>query len=162
MTRIGVAFAAALALGALRPADSGLAPATQWQLHCSGCHRPDGSGLPGEVPDLRGQVARFLAAPGGRAYLARVPGAANAPLSDADLAALLGWLLVRFDPAHVPADFAPYTADEVAGLRARPLSQVRDARAELLAALSGSPPAALPPPGSPRPGAAGAPDRRSP
>lgn len=162
MKRAVVALCAALALGAARAPDSGRAPDTNYQLHCSGCHRLDGSGLPGEVPDLRGQVARFLAVPGGRAYLVRVPGAANAPLSDADLAALLGWLLVRFDPEHVPAGFAPYTAAELAALRAQPLSQVKNARAELLAALNGSPPAALPPPGSPRPDAAGAPARRSP
>ena len=138
MKRLGVALCAALALGATRAPDSGRSPATNYQLHCSGCHRPDGSGLPGEVPDLRGQVARFLAAPGGRAFLVQVPGAANAPLSDADLATLLGWLLVRFDPAHVPADFAPWTADELAALRARPLSQVRETRAALVAAFSGS------------------------
>jgi mono/diheme cytochrome c family protein len=129
------ALAAALLLGASPPSDSGRTPETNYMLHCQGCHRPDGSGLPGEVPDLRDHVARFLAAPGGRAFLVQVPGAANAPLSDADLAALLGWILRRFDPAHVPADFAGYTADEVGALRAHPLSKVKETRAALLAAL---------------------------
>jgi mono/diheme cytochrome c family protein len=156
------AMASALCAAPVRAGSpAGLPPQTNYMLHCQGCHRPDGSGLPGEVPDLRGQVARFLGAPGGRAFLARVPGVANAPLSDADLAALLDWLLVRFDPAHLPADFAPYGADEVRELRARPLSKIGATRAALVAALSGSREAALPPPGSPRPGAAAGPARPS-
>jgi len=160
--RGAVALAALLALAATRPADSGRSPEINYMLHCQGCHRPDGSGLPGEVPDLRGHVARFLAAPGGRAFLVQVPGAANAPLSDADLAALLDWMLVRFDPAHLPADFAPYGTAEVGALRATPLSKVKETRAALLAALSGSSPARPPPHGSRRPDAAGAPVPRSP
>ncbi len=132
MRRTLVALAAAAALGTAKLPDSGRSPETNYMLHCQGCHRPDGSGLPGEVPDLRNQVARFLAAPGGRAFLVQVPGAANAPLSDADLAALLGWLLRRFDSGHLPAGFAPYTADEVGALRKSPLSKVKEARAALL------------------------------
>jgi mono/diheme cytochrome c family protein len=151
-------LAPALAAAQMR----GLPPETNYMLHCQGCHRPDGSGLPGEVPDLRGQVARFLALPEGRAFLVRVPGVANAPLSDADLAALLDWVLTRFDPGHVPAAHAPYSADEVRPLRAQPLSKLAETRAALVAALSGSPAAAPPPRESPRQDAAGAPDRRSP
>jgi mono/diheme cytochrome c family protein len=135
--RAALALGAAALLGAAPVPDSGRSPEINYMLHCQGCHRPDGSGLPGEVPDLRGQVARFLATPGGRAFLVQVPGAANAPLSNADLAALLDWLLRRFDPAHVPADLAPYTAEEVGALRARPLSKLAETRAALLAALSG-------------------------
>jgi mono/diheme cytochrome c family protein len=131
--RAALALCAAALLGAAP--DSGRAPEINYMLHCQGCHRPDGSGLAGEVPDLRGQVARFLAAPGGRAFLVQVPGAANAPLSDGDLAALLDWLLRRFDPEHVPTGLAPYTAEEVGALRARPLSKVKETRAALLAAL---------------------------
>ena len=160
--RAALALCAALALGAATVPDSGRSPETNYMLHCQGCHRPDGSGLPGAVPDLRGQVARFLALPAGRAFLVQVPGAANAPLSDADLAALLDWMLARFDPGHVPADFAPYGAAEVGALRARPLSKLAETRAALLAQLNGSPADAPPPRESPRPGAAGAPAPRSP
>lgn len=162
MRRGAVALAALVALAATHPPDSGRSPEINYMLHCQGCHRPDGSGVPGEVPDLRGQVARILAAPGGRAFLVQVPGAANAPLSDADLAVLLDWMLARFDPAHLPADFAPYGAAEVGALRATPLAKVKETRAALVSALSGSSPAAPPPPGSSRPDAAGAPGPRSP
>ena len=78
-------------------------------LHCQGCHRPDGSGIPGAVPAFPGQVAKFLATPTGRAFLVRVPGAANAPISDDELAALLDWIVRRFDAANVPADFTGFT-----------------------------------------------------
>lgn len=110
-------------------------PATDYMLQCQGCHLADGSGMPGSVPALTG-VARLLAAPGGRAYLVRVPGAAQSPLDDARLARLLTWLLHRFDAEDLPADFTPYTEEEVASVRRPPLTDVADERARLLAWLA--------------------------
>ena len=107
-------------------------PETNYAIHCQGCHLADGSATPEKVPALAGSVARFLHAPGGRAYLVRVPGVANAPLSDAELAALLDWTLVRFDAASIPRDHAPYTAEEVARWRREPLVDVSEERARLL------------------------------
>jgi mono/diheme cytochrome c family protein len=92
-----------------------------WTLNCQGCHRPDGSGTEGTAPSLSGTVARFLSVPGGREYLARVPGVATSPLSNADLAEVVNWMLWRFDREHLPAQFAPYTADEMGRLRIAPL-----------------------------------------
>jgi hypothetical protein len=102
-----------------------------WVLNCQGCHRPDGTGSDATAPSIAGTVARFLHAPGGREYLGRVPGVATSPLADADLAELLNWMLWRFDAAHIPADFHPYTPEELGRLRQQPLrveaSQVRSA-----------------------------------
>ena len=120
-----------LALAA-SPATAVSGPALDYTLECAGCHRADGTGTPGSVPALRDSVARFLAVPGGRDYLARVPGAAQAPLDDAALAAVLNWMLEHFDAANVPAGFAPYTAAEVGPLRAHPLVDVEGARKQLL------------------------------
>jgi cytochrome c553 len=92
-----------------------------WTLNCQGCHRPDGSGSSATAPALAGTVAKFLHVRGGREYLGRVPGVATSPLSDRDLAELLNWMLWRFDAAHVPAHFDPYTPTEIALLRAQPL-----------------------------------------
>ncbi len=104
-----------------------------WALNCQGCHQSQGAGIPGSTPALRGQVARFTSTPEGREYLARVPGVASAPLSDADLAELLNWLLVRFDPHHLSLGFKPYSAEEVGRLRARPLrSDAAELRAKLV------------------------------
>jgi len=160
VSAFAVALGAALLLAAVP--DTHRSPETNYMLHCQGCHRPDGSGVPGAVPDLRGQVAVFLGSPAGRAFLVRVPGSANAPLSDRELAELLVWTVRRFDPAHVPANFAPYTADEVGPLRAQKLSKVKAERAAILAELNAGSRAASPPRESPPPGAAGAHARRSP
>jgi hypothetical protein len=84
-------------------------------------------------------VAALLRAPGGREYLVRVPGVAQSALPDEALAELLVWMLRRFDPAGVPPDFAPYTAEEVGPLRARPLTDVAGARAALLRGLAREP-----------------------
>jgi mono/diheme cytochrome c family protein len=120
---------------ATSPASAVSGPELDYTLECAGCHRADGSGTPGGVPALRDSVARFLAVPGGRDYLARVPGVAQASLDDAALAAVLNWMLDRFDAAHVPAGFAPYTAGEVGRLRTQPLVDVEAGRKRLVERL---------------------------
>ena len=89
---------------------------------------------------MTGMVARFLAVPGGREYLVRVPGVATAVLTDAQLAELLNWTLYRFDAAHVPARFQPYTATEVGALRRQPLrTEAKVLRARLISELDQQP-----------------------
>jgi len=92
-----------------------------WMLNCQGCHQPDATGSANGAPAMANDVARFLSAEGGREYLTRVPGVANAGLSDDQLAELLNWTLATFDKDHLPADFIPYTKEEMAAGRARPL-----------------------------------------
>ena len=110
-------------------------PEVEFALNCQGCHRADGTGTPGSVPALADSVARFLAVPGGREYLVQVPGVAQAPLDDATLAAVVNWMLARFDAQHMPKDFRPYTAEEIGGLRKSPLVDVEKIRASLLAEI---------------------------
>jgi mono/diheme cytochrome c family protein len=146
----GGAAGAALASAALAatPGDYASAPAAgaahgvaspdrAWQnyaLNCQGCHRADGAGDGHSAPALAGHVAIFTQLIGGREYLGRVPGVATSPLSDADLAELLNWVLWRFDPAEVPKGFRPYDAAELGDLRAHPLrTEALAARARLLA-----------------------------
>jgi|SRR5690606_8784512 mono/diheme cytochrome c family protein len=92
-----------------------------WMLNCQGCHQADATGSPGGAPNMAGLVSRFLTVEGGREYLVRVPGVATSPLDNEALAALVNWMLVKFDPEHMPENFTPYTADEIAILRAHPL-----------------------------------------
>jgi mono/diheme cytochrome c family protein len=113
-------------------------PALDYVLHCQGCHQAGGVGLAGAVPALKDSVAAVAALPGGREYLGRVPGVAQSQLDDRAVAALLNWLLVYFDAAHVPADFRPFTAEELAPLRRRPLVQASAARAALVAGAAPS------------------------
>ena len=108
-------------------------PAFNYVLHCQGCHLEDGSGTPGSgIPALAGSVGRFLRVPGGREYLTRVPGVAQASLDDAALAELLNWLVRHFSAAELPRDFAPYTAEELARGRRLPLTDVEGTRRRLL------------------------------
>ena len=139
---IGMAAGSALATVARMPgvADPNRAR-VNWMLKCQGCHRPDAGGGPDGTPPMAGQVARFLSVPGGRDYLGRVPGVATAALPDDQLAELLNWTLLHYDPRHVPADFKPYTTAEMAALRRAPLrTEAAATRARLIAALpSGTP-----------------------
>ncbi len=129
MSRAGLAILALLAAAADVRA---LAPHVEYALNCQGCHRADGAGTPDSVPPLAGSVARFLSVAGGREDLVQVPGVAQAPLDDAALAAVMNWMLARFDAAHVPTDFVPYAAAEIGRLRAKPLTDVDAVRRRLL------------------------------
>jgi mono/diheme cytochrome c family protein len=126
--------ALALAAAGAAPALAVDGPELDYMLHCQGCHLPDGSGSPGAVPTLRG-VGRFLATSRGREYLIRVPGSAQSPLSDAELAALLDWIVARFDPETAAAGFRRFDAAEVARWRRPPLAEVEALRAALLREL---------------------------
>lgn len=117
----------------MAPLVAGADPKEDYVLHCRGCHGPEGAGAEGAVPSFRGQVARFLAIPGGREYLVRVPGVSQSELSDARLATLLNWLVREFDAPDLPADSAPYTELEIARIRRPPLVDVESVRRRLLA-----------------------------
>lgn len=103
-------------------------------LKCQGCHRPDGGGDERSNPPMKNVVARFLQVPGGREFLGRVPGVSTVDLDDVRLANLLNWTLYTYDPAHMPADFRPFTAQEIGSLRRHPLRLERaPLRARLVA-----------------------------
>jgi len=138
---LAFALAASAAVMADEAAIPGVSDAyqarTDYQLKCQGCHRPDGAGDDHSNPPMRGVVARFLAVPGGREFIARVPGVATVDLPDDRLANLVNWTLFRFDPAHMPQDFKPYTAEEIGRLRQNPLRLDRAAaRARLVAGFA--------------------------
>lgn len=102
---------------------------TNYLLHCSGCHQPDGGGRPDNgIPRMSGQVGHFLRLPEGRAFLVQVPGTSQSSLNDADTAAMLNWMLRAISPNEVPSDFVPYTTDEVTRLRAVPLNDAPHTR----------------------------------
>jgi hypothetical protein len=128
--------AVALAVASIARVAAAYGPETNYALHCQGCHLADGTGMPPRIPALAGALGPFLRVPGGREFLARVPGVANAPLADAELATLLNWTIDHFDAAQRPAAFAPYTADEVGRLRASPLIDVGVERRRLLDAAA--------------------------
>lgn len=91
-------------------------PAQLYATNCQGCHGESGSSA-AEIPTLAGRVGYFARLPQGRRYLVQVPNVALNANSDADIAAVLNWLLVTYSRAQLPADFQPYTAAEVGELR---------------------------------------------
>jgi len=128
-------LAAAIALGVALPVHA-FSPAVDYAIHCQGCHLADGTGTPGSgVPALAGSVGRFPGVPGGREYLIRVPGVSQSALDDTALAALLNWVVQHFDAADLPADFAPYTAEEIGRTRRPPLTDVEGTRKGLVRAM---------------------------
>ncbi len=103
-----------------------------YKLHCMGCHLADGSGGAPDVPDIRGEMGRMLGVEGGREYLVQVPGASQAPISDAELAAVVNFMLETFNAHTLPDDYVPLTEEEVARWRADWLSEVAAVRRDLL------------------------------
>jgi hypothetical protein len=100
----------------------------------------DGKATPGLVPPLDAALGRFMRVGEGRDYLLRLPSVVSVQLDDADTAALLTWVVRRFGAGELPADFAPFTAAEVAASRgAGALVDVRGARRHVLDVLGAGP-----------------------
>jgi len=112
-------------------------PRFDYVLYCAGCHLENGSGDPPEVPDLRQDLDTFIQMPAGRSYLARVPGSADAPITDAQLAGVLNWIIATFYPEL--RGVRPYTAREISGYRGEPLLDPLRYRTELLAGHQAAP-----------------------
>jgi mono/diheme cytochrome c family protein len=106
-------------------------PRADYLMHCAGCHLADGRGDPPEVPSLAGPLGYIAASPAGRDYLARVPGAAQAPISNEALAAVLNWVLLEFNRETLPAGFRPLRGSEVGRSRAQVLADPVKRRREL-------------------------------
>lgn len=106
---------------------------TAYWLHCAGCHRLDGSGVPPEVPTLIDEPGRIAGLPGGREYLMRIPGVALAGLDDERLAGVLNFMLETFSKDSLPLDFEPFRAEEVGRLRRLVLKDPLRSRQEIVA-----------------------------
>lgn len=126
--------AAALLMLASATTASAEPPEKLYMLNCWGCHRPHGEGIPGTAPPLRG-AADFLRVPGGRQYLIEVPGVAQSALDDADVAAVMNWIIESFSGDRLGRGFQPYTADEVASVRATRLTDIKQVRAKLVSEM---------------------------
>lgn len=126
----------ALGVAVVSPAGAGDFGRQNYIQHCAGCHSFDGTGSPENgVPSMKGAVGHFLRLPEGRAFLIQVPGTSQARLSDAEIAELLNWMVVRFSKAEVPVGFMLYTKDEVTRFRAIKLNDVMGTRREIVRRL---------------------------
>ena len=98
-----------------------------YKLYCQGCHTSNGMGG-GDVPPLTNAVGYFLNTKEGRAYLIQVPGVAFSILDDKQIAHITNWIIKKFAGASEPKKWNPYTADEVAEYRKRPLTKITSVR----------------------------------
>lgn len=105
-------------------------------LDCMGCHDSGGAADIGRVPPLHNSAALFLLAPNGREYLARVPGSSSASLTDDELAGVLNYIMRDLNHEILPKTFKPYTAEEVARIRAPEYADPAKQRTQLIRYLS--------------------------
>ena len=113
-------------------------PAFDYLLHCAGCHLEDGAGMvDAGIPDLNEHTGNFATMAEGRAYLIRVPGSSQSPLSDAELAVLLNWMVDRFAP-EVEAEL--FTEEEVTAHRGNRMHNPPEERAVLVEKIEAASP----------------------
>jgi hypothetical protein len=106
--------------------------ATQYALHCSGCHGLAGHGLASNgIPDLS-EAWRYAGSAAGRNYLVAVPGVAASRLNDEDAAAMLNWVISQFCSGNLASGFTHFTAAEVASERRNIASDAPRRRLQLL------------------------------
>lgn len=134
-----------VALVAVAPEPASATGAQTFSTRCSMCHQPNGAGLPGTFPRLAGRVPTIAASPDGRRYLAmvliaglygpitvdgkRISGMMPAmpALSDQDVADVLNQVMTLDKTAR---KVAPFTAAEIAAVRAGPRKTSGDVAAE--------------------------------
>lgn len=84
---------------------------------------------------MNGFVGFFTHLPEGRAFLVQIPGVAQAPLDNAEVAEVLNWILLNFSLEQPPEDFEPCTPEEVGEYRGQRLRETTKTREHLLARL---------------------------
>lgn len=115
----------ATALLAMPAAATERSARTNYVLRCTGCHGMEGAGSEqAGIPDFRGYVGSFARSEEGRRYLMHVPGVTNASLGDAEVAAVMNYVIERFAGASLDSQAPAFNAEEVARLRAEPVADV--------------------------------------
>jgi mono/diheme cytochrome c family protein len=111
--------------------------------NCAVCHQPDGKGAPSVYPPLANSVGRYVAVKDGRTYLmdvvafgmgGKIESGADSfegdmppwpQLSNQEVADVLTYVLTGLNSKVLPADFKPFTADEVKAERAKQLTSAK-------------------------------------
>ena len=81
-----------------------------------------GEGKPPNVPTLHDELGHMMNVNAMLGYLARVPGSAHAPISNAELTEVLNWLLEEFNAETLPKNFKKLTVGEVTEARTQILA----------------------------------------
>jgi len=127
------------ASGPLRAADG----SKLYETHCVACHQPDGNGAEGLAPPLAGVLAKRAQSVSGREYLAQVlvsgmigtitsrgvkynGNMPAAPLSDEELAAVMGHVLATFNNVSQPLPVELFSAARSKALTPSAVRQLRE------------------------------------
>ncbi|MDQ0322729.1 mono/diheme cytochrome c family protein [Pararhizobium capsulatum DSM 1112] len=131
--RLAALLGGGLALVAVSAQASDHSARFNYMLRCAGCHTETGEGLPhAGIPQFPGYIDAFAADDEGRTYMMHVPGVVGSSLSDAQIAAVLNYVVKSWgDPSIV----APFTAEEVTTRRAKPVPDVVAYRRQLVTRL---------------------------
>jgi mono/diheme cytochrome c family protein len=123
---------------------------------CIVCHQPGARGVEGIYPPLADSIGLYMRVKEGRRYLVHVPSfGLTGPievhgkkfdntmpplsmLNDEQIAAVLNFILKKFNASVLPSNFKPLTADEVKKYRAHEMSeiQVNRERANMISTLA--------------------------
>lgn len=134
-TTVGMA---ALAIAAMLTPGAGQAgpspsPRATYILRCAGCHGMEGLGTEaGGIPGFPGSIATLAGDDTGRTYMVHVPGVVGSSLDDAEIGAVLNYVLERWGAPGAP----PFSAEEVTRRRAEPVADVVALRSRLTARLA--------------------------
>ncbi|NVO27532.1 cytochrome c [Donghicola sp. C2-DW-16] len=98
---------------------------SNYVLRCTGCHGIEGMGTAeGGVPPFPGSVGHIASIDAGRDYMMHVPGVIASSLSDAEIAAVMNYVMATFDTTDAPE----FTTQEVTRRRALPMTDIVVAR----------------------------------
>jgi hypothetical protein len=98
-------------------------PQSDYVEYCSGCHGMQGNSAPADIPVLRDRVGYFMCTKEGREYLIRLPNVAYSAISDnQELADMMNFVVFGLGGDSAPKGAKPFSAAEVAKLRARALA----------------------------------------
>lgn len=100
-------------------------PRANYILRCTGCHGIEGMGTEeGGVPAFPGSVGKIAEIDAGRTYMMHVPGVVASSLTNAEIAAVMNYVMDTFDET----DAAPFTEAEVIERRTIPVVDIVDER----------------------------------
>ena len=99
-----------------------MTPRATYLERCGGCHGVDGLGHTSLIPDLKDKAGYFLCDAEGRHYVARLPNIVFSRITDAEMAALLNYVVFDLGAKSAPPAARPFSARELTAARREALT----------------------------------------
>jgi mono/diheme cytochrome c family protein len=110
----------ALAMSLMAPGQASAQPDGQYLyvLTCSGCHGATGAASrEGRIPALADSIGHYMKTEEARRFLPQAPGIMMSGLSDAQVTALVNWMVPALSGPSLAGNFKPYTVEEIRASR---------------------------------------------